>query len=221
MELKNTREQIKAVLFDMDGVLVDSEKIMLKSAIIALKRWGVNAKPDDFTPFIGAGEVAYLGGVSSLYGVPYDFAMNAAAYEVYGELINSEGASIAFPEAADVVRYLKSKGYKTAVCTSADRMKLGFNLKALGCADAFDALVTGEDITRNKPNPDIYLKGAELVGVAPENCLVAEDAKNGILAAVSAGMVPFGITTSFDEKTLRDAGASYISSTVAGLKELL
>ncbi len=220
MEFKNTRKEIKAVLFDMDGVLVDSEKIMLKSAIIALKKWGVNAKPDDFTPFIGAGEVAYLGGVSSLYGVPYDFAMNEAAYTVYGELI-SQGENIAFPEAADVVRYLRSKGYKTAVCTSADKMKLAFNLNALGCGEEFDALVTGEDITRNKPNPDIYLKGAELVGVAPENCLVVEDAKNGILAAIAAGMSSLGITTSFDGEALKAVGADHIADNVSVLKELL
>ncbi len=221
MNSENIRNRIKAVLFDMDGVLVDSEKIMLKSAIIALKQWGVNAKPEDFTPFIGAGEVSYLGGVSSLYGVPYDPEMTPVSYKIYGELINSGEDNIAFPWSADVVKYLKEQGYKLAVCTSADSMKLDFNLAALGLHDEFDALVTGDNIKRNKPNPDIYLKGAELVGVAPENCLVVEDAKNGILAAVAAGMMSLGVTSSFDADTLKEVGADFTASDTRVLKELL
>lgn len=211
---------VKAVLFDMDGVLVDSEKVMSKSAVIALKKWGVDADIDDFTPFIGAGEVAYLGGVSSMHGVEYDPEMNKEAYRVYGELVSS-GESIAFPYSCRVIKYLKSKGISVAVCTSADRMKLGYNLKALGLESDFDALVTGEDIKRNKPNPDIYLKGAELLNIPPQHCLVVEDAKNGILSAVAAGMRSLGVTTSFSADELKALGATYIADTIEALEELL
>ncbi len=218
--IDNKKLDIHAVLFDMDGVLVDSERIMNKSAVIALKKWGVNARSEDFTPFIGAGEVAYLGGVSLMYGVEYDPEMTKEAYTVYGRLI-SEGESIAFPYSSRVVRYLKSRGIKTAVCTSADRMKLAFNLKALGLHDEFDALITGEDIVHNKPSPDIYLRGAEVLGVSPEHCLVCEDALNGIRAAVAANMPSLGITTSFPEDKLTECGATLVAPTIEKLEEIL
>ncbi len=223
MESKNIRNKIKAVLFDMDGVLVDSEEIMLKSAMIALKRWGVEARPEDFTPFIGAGEVAYLGGVSSLYGVPYEPEMTPAAYEEYGKIVSSGEENIAYPYSADVVRYLKANGYKVAVCTSADSGKLDFNLAALGLRDEFDALITGTHLKpgRNKPHPDIYLMGAEAVGVEPDKCLVVEDAKNGILAAIAAGMMSLGVTSSFDADALKQTGADIVAPTIEILKEIL
>lgn len=193
----------ETVLFDMDGVLVDSEGAMLESAIEALRGWGIEAKAEDFTPFIGAGEKGYLGGAAGVHGVAYDEGMVDAAYAIYKKKISER--SIACPGAVTVLKELKRRGFKIAVCTSANRTKLSYNLAALGLSeDFFTATVTSVDIEHNKPAPDIYLKGAAVTDTPPSRCLVMEDAQNGILAAHRAGMRAVGVTTSFSAKTLRE-----------------
>ena len=81
--------EIQAVLFDMDGVLIDSESIILEAALEGLKQFGVYAKPEDFIPYIGGGETRYLGGPAEKYGVPYDPQMKPVVYEIYGKIIRS------------------------------------------------------------------------------------------------------------------------------------
>ena len=194
--------KIKAVLFDMDGVLVDSEYTMASAAIAALKEYGVSAKHEDFVDFIGAGEDKFVGGVAEKYGVPYVLSMKDRAYDIYGKMIAEQ--SIAFDGVLGVFEALRKMGIKMAVCSSADAVKVRYNLRSLGLhADFFDAVLTGNDVTRKKPSPDILLLAAERIDVEPEDCLVAEDAINGIIAARNAGMHHFAVTTSFDRDTLR------------------
>jgi HAD superfamily hydrolase (TIGR01509 family) len=108
----------------------------------------------------------------------------------------------------DFIRAAADKGIKLAVATSADRFKMDVNLKVIGLdAHIFDALITGSDIQRKKPAPDIFLKAAECMGVAPENCVVFEDAVSGVQAAKAAGCRCVGVTTSFSCDLLMDAGA--------------
>ena len=193
--------EIKAVLFDMDGVLVDSEYTMASAAIAALSEYGVSAKHDDFVEFIGAGEDRFVGGVAEKYGVKYEIPMKDRAYEIYGQMIEAE--SIGFEGVKELFDSLRQMGIKMAVCSSADAVKVRYNLRSLGVdRDFFDAVLTGSDVTRKKPNPDIFLLAAERIGVEPCHCLVVEDAINGIFAARSAGMYHAAVTTSFDRETL-------------------
>ena len=87
----NDQIKAKAILFDMDGVLVDSEAIMCEAAILALREWNVQAAPEDFDDFIGAGEDAYIGGVARRHGVPYTAAMKDRAYAIYAERAMAAG----------------------------------------------------------------------------------------------------------------------------------
>ncbi len=193
---------IKAVLFDMDGVLIDTEALILEAAIIGLKEFGVNAVPEDFTPFIGGGETRYLGGPAEKYGVPFDPKMKEVVYAIYADLLKQHPDAV-YDGVLNVIEYVKSK-YKAAVCSAADLPKVKHNLNAIGVTpEFFNALVTGSDVTRQKPFPDIFLKGAEKLGVPPENCVVIEDSLNGMRAAKAAGAACVAVTTAFDAETIR------------------
>lgn len=196
---------IKAVLFDMDGVLVDSEELTYTAAIEMLKQRGVSACKEDFTPFIGAGDIAYLGGAAAAHGLKYDPEMSRVTYEIYGKLVSEH--NIAYENTYKTVAALKNMNILRAVCTSADKVKMEINIKATGLSDMFDALINGRDIKNNKPAPDIYLKGAGTLGVSPSECLVVEDAKNGILAAKAAGMHSCAVTTTFSKEELAETAA--------------
>lgn len=193
----------KAVLFDMDGVLIDSEAVMLRAAMDALREFGIETAPEDFTAFVGAGEERYLGGPAELHGGAYRPEYKARAYALYGEYVGS-GASV--PDGVlEVLRDLKGKGYRLAVGSSADLIKVQYNLTAIGVPDGtFDLIVTGSDVERKKPYPDVYLYAAEAFGLPPASCTVVEDAVNGIRAAQNAGMHNIAITSSFTRQYLMD-----------------
>jgi HAD superfamily hydrolase (TIGR01509 family) len=203
---------IKAVLFDMDGVLVDSEAFIAQAAIAMLaERYGVAAERSDFLPFIGAGEDRFIGGVAEKYGVTLDLeADKSRTYELYFEVIRGKMRQI--PGAVDFVRGCRERGLKVAIATSADRRKLEANLREIGLAeDNFDATVDGLQVARKKPYPDIYLEAARRVGTDPALCLVVEDAVTGVKAAKAAGCVCLALAGSFSEAELRTAGADYFA----------
>ncbi len=204
---------IQAVLFDMDGVLVDSEAFIAEAAIAMLaERYGVRATREDFQPFIGKGEDKFIGGVAEKYGVSVEIeADKARTYELYFRLIR--GRLKELPGAIDFVRECRARGLKTAIATSADRRKLEANLDAIGLAEAdFDATVDGLQVERKKPFPDIYLEAAKRLGVGAADCLVVEDAVSGVAAAKAAGAACLALGGSFSEAELRAAGADYFAA---------
>ena len=193
----------KAILFDMDGVLIESEFLMRHSAIQALAEYGIQAKHEDFREFTGMGEDMFVGGVAQKYGHTYTFDMKERAYDYFGEQIK-ELAHV--PEGVkEMLMALHEKGLVMAVCSAADLRKVKYNIKAIGVDESiFSALVTGSDVERKKPFPDIYLKGAELIGMEPKDCLVVEDAVSGIKAAHAAGMDAVGVPTTFSKEELQE-----------------
>ena len=217
----NDQIKAKAILFDMDGVLVDSEAIMCEAAILALREWNVQAAPEDFDDFIGAGEDAYIGGVARRHGVPYTAAMKDRAYAIYAERAMAEG--IAFPGVGDLIRNLRAKGLRMGICSGADRVKVEVNIRALGVETAcFDCIVAGGEVTRNKPAPDIYLLGLSKLGLAAADCVVVEDSVNGIRAGGAAGMLTIGIASTFDPGELkRQAQPDFVLTNVCELASLL
>jgi len=204
-----------AVIFDMDGVLVDSEPIINTAAIRALAEFGIQARPADFEPFVGAGEDRYVGGVAELHGQAYVPEMKHRTYDWYLKLLPEMGR--VFPGARNLVQLLHQHGIACAVASSADRVKVEANLRTvLGVPlDLFAALVTGEDVVRRKPHPDIFLEAARRLGRASETCCVVEDAINGVQAAKAAGMRCVALATSFSPKALAAAGADLVRPAIA------
>jgi beta-phosphoglucomutase len=201
---------IEAVLFDMDGVLVNSEAFIAEAAIAMLaERHGLAATHEDFLPFIGMGEDRFIGGVAEKYGVVLDLkADKARTYELYFDVIRGNLREI--PGATAFIRECRAKGLKMAIATSADRRKLEANLKEIGLVEAdFDVAIDGLQVERKKPYPDIYLEAARRLGTDPQQCLVVEDALSGVVAAKAAGMTCLALGGSFPESELREAGADY------------
>ena len=200
---------IKGLLFDMDGVLVDSEDFISRAAIEMFEEYGVHPVPEDFKPFVGTGENRYIGGVAEKYGLQLDIGKaKARTYEIYETLV--KGRLYALPGAQKFVRSAKDKAYKLALATSADYIKMRINLKGIGLSEnLFDAMVTGGDIEHKKPAPDIYLKAAQMIGCQPRECIVIEDAVSGVKAAKRAGSYCLALTTSFQAGDLNGADWIY------------
>ena len=191
----------KAILFDMDGVLIDSEFLMRHAAIQALAEYGIQAKHEDFMEFTGMGEDRFVGGVAEKYGHTYTFDMKERAYDYFGQQVK-EMAHIP-AGVKEMLTQLHDMGLILAVCSAADLRKVRYNIQAIGVDEAiFTALVTGSDVKRKKPFPDIYLEGARRVGIDPKDCLVVEDAISGIQAAHAAGMDAVGVPTTFSKEVL-------------------
>ncbi len=203
---------IRAILFDMDGVLIDSEEYISRAAVEYFHERGVNVTPEDFIPYIGAGENRYIGGVAEAYGYELDIEQaKLDTYAIYKRLI--EGNEEALPGVHQFVERCHAAGLKMAVATSADPTKMEINIDVMNLDRSwFDALLHGKDVERKKPYPDIYLKAAERIGVPIEDCLVFEDATNGVEAAKNAGAFCSGITSSFTREQLLEKGADFVFS---------
>lgn len=208
----------KAILFDMDGVLVDSEPIILAAAMKGLEHYGVHAVAEDFTPFVGAGEDKFIGGVAEKYGVPYKLAMKEKVYELYGQIAGDYLSPEASAPIIHALKTLKEKGYRLALASSADHVKIMVNLTAAGIdPELFDARIGGDDVANKKPSPDIYLLAAKRLGKEPGECTVIEDALNGVQAAKAAGMTCIAVTGSFTADALRDVGADHVVGCTADI----
>jgi len=196
---------IKGVLFDMDGVLLDSEKYITFAGIELFKEKGYKVNFDDFKEFTGMGEDRFLGGVAEKYNIPFYVEKDKArAYEIYAELVR--GKLEPLPGVIDFISKCRKRGLKIAVATSADKIKMQVNLEEIGLSeDKFDATVNGLEITNKKPDPEIFIKAAEKLGFSSSECLVVEDAVSGVQAAISAGCKCLAIKTSFSEKELHEA----------------
>jgi beta-phosphoglucomutase len=202
-------KRLKAVLFDMDGVLLDSEAYICQAGIRMFREKGYQVNPGDFLEFTGMGENRYLGGVAEKHGIPFEVERDKArTYEIYGELVS--GKLKAFEGVTDFIDRCRERGLKMAVASSADPPKVHINLTEIGIPPStFGTVVTGVDIERRKPAPDIFLKAAENLGVAPSDCLVIEDAVSGVAAGKAAGAKVLALTTSFPAEEL--AGADWIA----------
>jgi HAD superfamily hydrolase (TIGR01509 family) len=208
------------VIFDMDGVLCDSEPFIYEaSRRMFVERYGVDPKEEDFYPFVGAGEDRFIGGVAEKYGIRLDAERDKArTYEIYLEIIR--GRLKPLPGVGEFVGRCRERGLKVAVASAADAIKVCGNLGEIGlAAESFDAIVTGSDVRRKKPDPEIFLAAAARLGLDVRDCLIVEDAPNGLRAAKAVGAVCLGLTTKFDAATLRAAGADWTAPDLAHAPE--
>lgn len=196
---------MKAVIFDMDGVLTDSEPLICAAAMAMFHEQGLTVRAEDFHPFVGTGENRYLGGVAQQYGLALDInRAKARTYELYLEMVPTQLNP--FPGAAALVRQLRTLGYPCAVASSADRIKINANLNKIGLPpETWQAVVTAEDVERRKPDPALFLMAASRMNIRPHECIVVEDAVNGIAAAKAAGMRCVAIASTFPSSQLTQA----------------
>jgi beta-phosphoglucomutase len=204
---------IKGILFDMDGVLIDSERFICDAAIMMFAEKGLKVIEADFIPFVGKGENIYIGGVAEKYNFPIDIdEVKSRTYSIYETIV--KGKVKALPGVFEFIKKCRDKNLKLAVATSADKVKMLINLREIGIPeDTFDATVNGLEVERKKPFPDIFIKAAGKIGLDPKDCLVVEDAISGVTAAKAAGCKCLGLTTSFNATDLKEA--DWISNNLA------
>jgi HAD superfamily hydrolase (TIGR01509 family) len=184
----------RAVVFDCDGVLVDSEPHSAVAWVAALGRHGHPATAADVAECIGFGYAAtyaHLAAVGPDSAIPSPEALEP---EVLAALAASfERGLRVFPDAAECVKALSFDGVPLGVASSSRRNRLDLTLGHSGLARYFQATVAGDEVRRGKPAPDVYLAAAERLGVRPVDCLAIEDTGLGAAAAMAAGMRVIGV----------------------------
>ncbi|KAK8651568.1 hypothetical protein V6N13_141167 [Hibiscus sabdariffa] len=205
--------KVSAVLFDMDGVLCNSENPSRKAAVDVFAEMGVQCTEEDFDPFTGMG-------VAAVKGVK-EFDTDAAKkrfFEIYLDKYAKPNSGIGFPGALELITQCKNKGLKVAVASSADRVKVDANLAAAGLPTSlFDAIVSADAFENLKPAPDIFLAASKILDVSPEECIVIEDAVAGVQAANAANMRCIAVTTTLTEEALKAVGPSFIRNDIGSI----
>ena len=207
---------VRLVIFDMDGVLVDSEPAITAAIIQSLNERGIPAVTEDLKSYTGTGDDVPARGIAAKYGHEYDENILKRTYEIYCASINERVA--VFPGGKEAIAALKERGIRAALASSAGRERVSMNLTRAGLSESdFDVVMSGSDVEKKKPDPEIFLKTAARAAVPPLNCLVIEDALSGVTAAKAAGMRAAAVTTSFPEAELLAAGADYILENLGGI----
>ncbi|KAJ4825096.1 Protein SUPPRESSOR OF QUENCHING 1, chloroplastic [Turnera subulata] len=212
--------KVSAVLFDMDGVLCNSEHPSRMAAVDVFAEMGVEVTVEDFVPFTGTGEANFLGGVANVKGVKGFNTEDAKKrfFEIYLDKYAKPNSGIGFPGALELITQCKNKGLKVAVASSADRVKVDGNLRAAGLpVSMFDAIVSADAFENLKPAPDIFLAASKILDVPPSECIVIEDALAGVQAANAAQMRCIAVTTSLSEETLQNAGAVIVRKDIGNI----
>ena len=178
----------KAVIFDMDGVIFDTEKVYLDIWIEVFEKYGYKMTKELYVTVMGTGRKNVIKTFLENFGddLPiekmYEEKDNQLFYRIENQGIPlKEGVK-------ELFSMLKEKDYKIALATSAKKERVEKQIKDKWLKESFDAIVCGDDVEKGKPSPDIFLKAAKEIDVEPENCFVVEDSPAGIKAAFSGGM---------------------------------
>ena len=179
---------LAAVIFDMDGLLLDSERLSLATFIETCDHFGLGEQTAIFMQCIGTNQA--LGEQVLKEGL-----QGKIDHVAFGRLWDSKYLEVTLGRAVplkngviELLHDLKILGVSTAVATSTSISRATQKLNSSGILNHFDLVVGGDQVERSKPFPDIYLKAAELLRVRPERCLALEDSENGVRAALAAGM---------------------------------
>ncbi len=184
----------RAVLWDMDGTLINSEEFHWISWRDTMANEGIVITREQFLSSFGQRNDSILSRWLGAAATPERMERIAnAKEELYRRLIRENGIS-PLPGVANWVRQLHEQGWLQAVASSAPRANIEVVLAALAATHTFQALVSAEDVRKGKPDPEVYLTAASRVGVLPERCIVVEDAVAGIEGARRAGMRTIGVS---------------------------
>lgn len=184
------KDTITAVLFDMDGLVLDTEKLYTRFWQEAACACGYPMTKEQALGMRSLNRGAGLAKMQSYFGpeVDYDF-IRQKRIELMDAFVEKEGVTLK-PGIRELLAFLKERGIKTAIATSSPMERTVLYLTSVGLQNSFDELVSGYMVEKGKPEPDIYLYAAKKLGAEPCNCMVLEDSPAGILAAHRAGCVP-------------------------------
>ncbi len=183
---------LKAVIFDMDGVMIDSEPVHLEANKRLMEDLNLNFNPSYYTQFVGSTTDHMW------HKMIHDFNLSQTPEELmalsdgYVKEINGDAGYPEIPGVSTLIKHLSGENIKLAVASSSGVGRIHYVLDCMGLQSTFDSIVSGTQVEKPKPEPDTFLKAAELLQVKPSECLVIEDSWNGMKAAKAAGMVCLG-----------------------------
>ena len=180
-------QPVRALIFDMDGLLVDSEGLAAEAMDHLLTEYQLARNPDVQEKLLGRRLVEALAIVRDGYGMDVEVEILIARYsDLRTEALR--GSVRAMPGAHDTIERARLAGLPIALATSGLRIHADISLGETGLAGSFDSETTGDEVTRGKPAPDLFLMAAERLGVDPADAVVLEDSPLGVEAAKAAGM---------------------------------
>jgi HAD superfamily hydrolase (TIGR01509 family) len=212
-------KDIDAVIFDMDGVIVDTEPLHAESEQMTCREFGFDIPSSEWEQFKGIRLVEIFGGIIRANNSNVDpERMAVRAREMFLELLGSKVPIV--PGSVDFIRQVRERGSKIALTTSTHASVQRKIFELLDLAPLFDVITTGDEITHGKPNPEPYAKTVVKLGLDPARCAVIEDSDNGIRSAKAAGCVAIGITTTFPRSVLFDCGADSVADNFGEISKI-
>ncbi len=198
------------VIFDMNGTMVDDAPFQRRAWQTVCARHGRVLSDEDYSSHVAGRKEADV--LAYLFGADFPKAKGRAIADekrrIYRASFQPTDAEI--PGLRDLLNALAKRGTPLALATSASRSTMDFLLDALDVRRYFRRIVQANEVSRGKPDPDIYLLAAKEIGVAPDRCVVMEDSAAGVRSAKSAGMHCIGITTTLSGGDLRSDGADRV-----------
>jgi len=187
---------IKAVIFDMDGVIVDTEPIYFEVDKDILARYGIKITKEDYLQYVGKTGSEFYGDMMRKHNKNTDYnEIRSGRYKQIEEAFAKglQPANGLLP----LLEVIKKKGIKIGVASSSTVERINFVLDLLGISDFFNAIMSGADVKNHKPEPDVYEAIAEKLGFATNDCVAIEDSQSGVLSAKAAGMKCIALLTEF------------------------
>ena len=209
-------QPIKAVIFDLDGVIVSTDEFHYLAWKELADAEGIPFDRHDNERLRGVSRMESLDILleksAKAYGEEEKLSMAEKKNSIYRGLLKNLTPADLLPGVADALAELRQRGVKIAIGSSSKNA--GPILQAIGLAEAFDAVADGTHITRSKPDPEVFTLAAQKVGIAPEYCLVVEDAHAGVEAGVAAGMrvLAVGSAVGHPSATLNAPDLSHIAT---------
>ena len=180
---------ITAAVFDMDGLMFDTERLVYENWQKLMDERGYNYNLDFFKQTVGKRKLEVQRIYFDRFGDDFPYWENAdKCRDMYIERVKAEGIPVK-KGLIELLEFLKERDIKIALATSTSHQTAEFNLEISNTLKYFDTLVCGNDVKNGKPHPEVFLTAAERLGAKPENCLAYEDSINGIKSAYAAGMV--------------------------------
>ncbi len=212
-----------AVLFDLDGTLVDTVGIRIEAWLAAFKRFGIPATHEQIAPLIGIDGRRLAHDVAAASGRDLDTSDMGELDRVSGaEFERRNQKPTPLPGVSEVVAALEGRGIGWAIATSSRREQVATSIRALGLR-VEPMVIDGSHVERAKPEPDMLLLAAREVGVEPASCWYVGDSTWDMVSAVAAGMLAVGVTagSAVTAMVLTGAGAQVVVPTLAGLVALI
>ena len=206
----------QAIIFDMDGVLIDSEELHAHAKRAAFHQAGITLTDSDLRDYVGRSDAVMIEEVGTRHQL--NAGQRAAILSEKARIYEQEEKKLKIvPGSIQFVRWA-AQHYKLALATSATKRNRVGALDLLGIADSFEVIVDLSDVSEPKPSPEIYLTAVSLLALAPSQCMVVEDALTGVLSAKRAGCVVSTLTRTFASEALLEMGADFTFESFAKLQ---